>query len=649
MNASQYLSANGAAAQRLPGFELRPQQLDMATAVERALEGKRKLLIEAGTGVGKSFAYLLPAALWAINTKERVLISTGTINLQEQLMQKDIPFIRDELKLNFSSYLAKGRGNYLCLRRLLAANSSGSGHFDSFMPEDLTYTRKLEDWFYKSQDGSLSTLDFDVPQNVWAKVRVERDACTGKRCRYFNTCPYFRDRKLWESADLLVVNHSLFFSDLSLRMGEAPLLPGYGAVIFDEAHGLEDSASSHFGVSLRRSGAISVLRRIFDDRYKRGFFSSSQFFVLQRQSLAFGAVINKYFGEVGDFVDNGGMRIRTPYKFPDDPISIGNTFLSELESAASDLEPDSDICIEAYASFSQVKEIVMAIEVFNAMSMPDYVYWADGKSDDPEIHAVPVSVARKLSEYLWEREMPIVLTSATLATNRRDKCKYIRSRLGIDEADEMILGSPFDYERQVKIFIPSDVPDPTADADAYRASLVRYIRGFVETATGGTFVLFTNLRDMKFCHDELIDQFTNCGILTLVQDGGTPRTRMLDMFREDGKAVLFGVSSFWQGVDVRGAALSNVIIARLPFEVPNHPLVEARREEIAMRGGADFWEYSLPNAILKLKQGFGRLVRTKNDTGRIVILDPRIRTKSYGRNFLDALPKCPICYEPDSY
>ncbi|RKY22707.1 MAG: hypothetical protein DRP90_00620 [Planctomycetota bacterium] len=649
--AAEYFSQEGRIAQELRGFEHRPQQVEMAEAVEAALAGGRTLLVEAGTGVGKSFAYLVPAALWALEGERRVVVSTYTINLQEQLIHKDIPFLAEKAGLRFTAALAKGRGNYICPRRLLAAVSRRRGFFEQFKPEDLHVLNRLENWFYREGDGTLSTLTFNVPERVWTNVRVEREACSGRRCSYFKSCPYFRDRAKWEAAQVLVVNHSLFFSDLALRLGDAPLLPAWDAVVFDEAHTLEDVAARHMGARLGRREALRTVRRVYDARTRRGFFADASFSDIHAAAAALERALEEYFAALGAFKEKGGWRVRTPGKFSARGVlSAGRELVDLLEQATASFGEDTEERQECLALCSRVKEALVAVDLFDSMSAEDFVYWVDGTPESPELTAVPVEVAGRLRQYLWSEEAPFVLTSATLATasGRGVDCSFVKERLGVDEAEEKVLGSPFDFRSQVKLYVPADVPDPTKDAAAYRRALVRYIREVVEVCGGGVFALFTNLKDMRYCHGMLAEGFEAKGLKVLAQDGSMPRNLMLDRFREDGSAVLFGVSSFWQGVDVKGDALRAVVIARLPFEVPSHPLVEARCEALAVRGMSAFRHYSLPGAILRLKQGFGRLVRAKRDEGMVVVLDPRLLTRNYGRDFLAALPPCPIVTAPSA-
>ncbi|MFA4986506.1 MAG: ATP-dependent DNA helicase [Candidatus Brocadiia bacterium] len=626
----------------MTGFEDRPEQVRMAVEVERALAEKDTLLVEAGTGVGKSFSYLVPAVNWTNSTGERLVISTHTITLQEQLIGKDIPFLQS-LGLSFPAVLAKGRGNYICLRRLLAATSRAGRYLDFLRPEDFPFLSRIEDWFYKTGDGTLSTLDFEVPPRVWGNVRVERDACPGRKCRYYDGCPYFRDRKRWEDAQILIVNHALFFSDLALRMGDSPLLPGYGAVVFDEAHNIEEVATNHIGISLSKSEVLGTVRKVFDERSGKGFFSADRLGGVQHGAQVYGAAVEGFFKRLGDFCGDSARRVYEPTDFIDQTASVAESLVSEMSAAIAEMPEDSDERTDSGALASRVKETGVAISVFQSFSAEGFVYWVEGPQDNPTMHVTPISVAEHLKKHLWSTEMPHILTSATLATSKTAGCAYIRGRIGLDDGcRELVLGSPFDYGKLVKLFIPRDAPDPSANAEEYRKKLVQYIERLVEVSGGRAFVLFTNLGDMKYCHGELVSKLQAKGLLVLVQDAGMPRAKMLEAFAQDGRAVLFGVSSFWQGVDVRGAALSNVIIVRLPFEVPDHPVVEARRQEIQKEGRSDFREYTLPNAIIRLKQGFGRLVRTRTDSGIVAILDARIVSKSYGRDFLSALPPCPI-------
>ncbi|GAB4163193.1 MAG: helicase C-terminal domain-containing protein [Planctomycetota bacterium] len=620
----------------------------MAQAVKSALAERRILLVEAGTGVGKSFAYLLPSALWAKETGERVIISTHTINLQEQLIGKDIPFIRDELGIDIKAFLAKGRNNYVCLRRLLHATSRHSEMLSLFKTEDFETLDRIERWIYTDTgcDHTRSTLNFYVEPHVWNSIKVEAEACPGKKCRYFNSCRYMKDRQEWETTDLLVVNHSMFFVDVALKANDVPFLPGHGAVVFDEAHSLEDAATDHIGVNLRRSECLMKLRKLYDVETDKGLLAFSEFSRLQSMTIELTEALKKWFSQLSDFREEKGSRLREPGRFEPLPGKMGEIYVQELAAAIRTLPEESDLFLESYSAFSRVREIVAGIHIFVNHSAECNVYWVEGDPNDAIARVAPIRVGNYLRNYVWDSGRPYVLASATLATNRREGCRYLRERLGIEQADELILGSPFNYREQVTMCVPKDMPDPR-DTRNYQDSLLRYIGHFVRKSKGRAFVLFTNIADMKRCARELRREFEEEGFMVLVQGDGMGRTRMLEAFKEHGQAVLFGVNSFWQGVDVRGEALSNVIITKLPFDVPDDPVVEARREEIALRGLSDFRDYTLPNAILRLKQGFGRLIRTKDDKGMVVILDPRIMTKSYGRQFLQSLPPCRMITEPE--
>ncbi|ACO31417.1 putative DnaQ family exonuclease/DinG family helicase [Acidobacterium capsulatum ATCC 51196] len=614
-------------------YEFRKGQLEMAQALERAIEEGRHLIVEAGTGTGKTLAYLLPA----LRSGRRVIISTGTKNLQEQLYFKDIPFLESLLGPLRVTYM-KGRANYLCRHKLYALRSQPilNGL------EEISQYQAIAEWEKTTETGDRAEID-NLPEAsaVWPKLDARSEACLGQKCPDYERCFITEMRRKAAESDVVIVNHHLFFADLAIKQQaraapDAGVLPDSTVVIFDEAHELEDVASSYFGISLSNVRFEELARDIeitlrTKDALKVEMVQAAQ--MLRERARMF-------FGALPRGAANEG---RMPFTERDEFLELHGDLYLGVTNALHRLEKELEQLRgvdEAGPLKKRAADVREQLRFVLEAGDRNTVFWIErrgGKNLTVHLQATPIDVSELLGEVLFENFGTVVLTSATLTV--QGGFAHFRKRLGLEEARELIIPSHFKYEQQALLYLPPYMPDPREPDFAVEATA--RIRRILEITQGRAFCLFTSYQQMRDVYERLLSEV---GFPLLLQ-GTAPKKALIEEFRNTPNAVLFGTSSFWQGVDVQGEALSCVIIDRLPFAVPSDPVVQARMRAIEETGGNPFFDFQIPAAVITLKQGFGRLIRSMEDRGVLVLLDPRLQQKRYGKVFLDSLPRYRVTQE----
>lgn len=653
---SQIFNQDGLLQNNFTAYEYREGQLEMAQGVLNALIDGESLAVQAGTGLGKTFAYLVPALFWAVENENKVVVSTATLQLQSQLVKKDLPFLSELLKaqMKFNYALVKGRNNYICMRKLVAFARSGAQTPLFREVSDAPVWEKLRDLFYseKLNDGDKDEIPFRVPDSLWAEVGSEAELCMRGRCPFYNECYFYKARQNQKTAHLLITNHALFFADLAVRRENQyneeleSVLADYGAVIFDEAQNTEDYATDHFSRDFSYGRVFYYAISVRNALRPQGILQWSEEQDFVRVDGRLESLLKRsaeFLIELADLYPDRSTRLLQKLNMPEGISSELLILLEELDALAGVAQTDEQK--SAIQGYVQRGNVILA-DLTHCLTMTqteNYAYWVENSRGNDlfgiRLASAPVSLAEVLEEGLFSR-LPVVMTSATLAGE-------LLTRIGMKKPILLRFDSPFNYQKQARLYIPLNGPEPIAsksrEFDLFTAEQVLLLTGLSQ---GRAFVLFTSYKSMDAVYDLCSEDLKVAG-LTVLRQGEYRREEIIKRFRESGNGVLFAVSSFWEGVDIQGDDLSLVILVKLPFAVPTEPVLQARMEALQRQGQDPFNNFSLPMASLRLKQGFGRLIRSKTDRGVIAILDKRIKTKYYGHRFLKDLPPAPIIEKPE--
>ncbi|AVQ24168.1 ATP-dependent DNA helicase [Fusobacterium nucleatum subsp. nucleatum ATCC 23726] len=683
INIENYFSKDGILAKEIKGFEYRQEQEEMAHYIQDAINEDRKIIIEAGTGTGKTLAYLIPAIKWAVVNKKKVIIATNTINLQEQLLLKDIPLAKSIIKEDFSYVLVKGRSNYLCKRLFNELSIGRSIDIEIFSMEAREQIECILKWGNKTKTGDKAELPFEVYPDVWELIQSTTELCLGKKCPYRKECFYMKTRMEKMEADILISNHHVFFADLNVRAetdfdSEYLILPRYDMVIFDEAHNIESVARSYFSVEVSKISFTRLLNRIYQKKNKRkkeksalirvedtidekDLEDSQQYAyllnILKEEISILQNIGDEYFDEIRKIYEtNTEAPIRkslnnfemTKSRFLETLRDKKDIFQSKLADFLTLMMSFNNVIDEEKEKNPEVinfnnhlkmfKAYIDSFKFINSFEDDNYIYWLDinSKRTNVLLTATPLNIAEKLSTVLFDNLDRLVFASATIVAN--GNFDYFKKSLGLDEEDciECIIKSPFNYDEQMSVYIPTDIQD-SENINAFVTDASKFILNILLKTDGKAFILFTSYTMLNQIYYSISKKLMNKGFEVFLH-GDKPRSQLIKEFKEAENPILFGTTSFWEGVDVQGENLSNVIITKLPFLVPTDPVVSAISKKIEEDGGNSFTDFQLPEAIIKFKQGVGRLIRKKTDSGNIFILDNRILKKRYGSLFINALP-----------
>ena len=679
--AGGYISEGGALSKISESFEERPVQVELLQKIVHAFNENKIAVFEAGTGVGKSYSYLIPSVLWALTNHERVIISTGTINLQQQLCEKDIPAVEKIIGKKFKYVLMKGRQNYICIRRLNDAVSI----LDLFEGES-DELKRIAEWAQSSSTGSRSDMNFMPSESVWTKVNSESDACMGKKCPFFGECFVMKVRKEAATANLIVVNHHLLFADIESRLSgagydDAAVLPPYHHIIFDEAHGIENAATSFFSESVNRFKLNKLINQMYRRRKNAEYGHLCSLAVLssneEKAGQAFDitnkiklAITNVEIAAKDLLNNEYTMRLYDATARDFGPLLVATGELTralgsftgiirEVMEGVDEDDKDAPCYWESKVILRHLEDYVVLLKNFAIWDEKrDDVFWIQKRRLPPDmirdsadadyviLTQTPLDISHLMNEGVFEPMASVVCTSATLKTGRDFSYWMRRTGVTLSSEDRIIKGefpSPFPYNKNMLFAVPNDAPTP--DNIQYQQWVEMALPRLIQAAAGRTLVLFTSYESLKSAHRATLASLRNFPG-RIMKQGDDENSKLLDAFKKEKESVLFATDSFWQGVDIPGESLSQVIIVKLPFIVPNDPVFVARAEAIEKRGGSSFMELSVPEAVIKFRQGIGRLIRRSDDKGVVVVLDRRIFEKRYGSIFISTMPECKKMYEP---
>ncbi|MDP0493445.1 MAG: helicase C-terminal domain-containing protein [Fusobacterium sp. JB021] len=684
-----YFEEKGLISQKFKEFEFRKEQNDMVQHIQEGLNKEKKIIVEAGTGTGKTLAYLIPSIEWALENEKKVVISTNTINLQEQLINKDIPMIRKIMDKKFKYILVKGRGNYLCNRKYYNVSSGNIIKPANISEEQKVQVKKLINWGRVTQTGDKSELSFEPSYDIWEYFQSESDTCYNG-CPHREECFFFKARDEKKNADILIANHHIFFSDLAIKKEigfntDFSILPEYGLVVFDEAHNIEKVARDYFSYEVSKYSFVKSMNKIYNLRKekllegKEGKYKLNSHLevlwkylkkidienkskiekiicndLIEKHKNLFlaGDIFFKRIIEIFSKGQNGSLSIRIKKgdmletnflkmleKEKQDFVLEFNTYLNlikRLLSLVSEAE-DKEGKISEFVNYTNRLESFLAnFNFINTFEDEEFIYWIEvnEKKNNSKLVATPLKVDNELSENLYENLKQIIFTSATIAIVKN--FKYFKESIGLqEETYDKIIASPFDYDKQMKVYLPEGISAPN-DRN-FLDDVQNLLEKLIIKSKGRTFVLFTSYRALNYVYYSIRKELEKNGIELFIQ-GMYPRTKLVELYKKSNYPVLFGTDSFWEGVDVKGDKLSSVVIVKLPFKVPNDPITEAIIEKYEEQGKNSFLEYQIPESVIKFKQGIGRLIRSKEDRGVVTILDNRVITKRYGKYFLQSIP-----------
>lgn len=675
-----YFEKTGLLSQVFQGFEYRDEQLHMAKHIEKGLNKEIKVIVEAGTGTGKTLAYLIPSIEWAIKNKKRVVISTNTINLQEQLLNKDIPIAKKVIQGDFKYILVKGRGNYLCNRKYSNIIMGENSSIQDFSDSQKVQFNEIKKWGQKTEKGDKAELPFEVDASVWELFQSETDICAGNKCPYKGECFFLKSREEKKNADILITNHHMYFSDLAIRKEigfntEYSILPEYGMVVFDEAHNVEKVARDYFSYEASKYSFTKTVNQIFIVEGKKKNTGSLD--ILQKyiksHDIDHRGILDKeiedikikhknlyiagreYFNHIIEVFSNGQMGTFT-FRAKKDEMDNSpflsslidfrerftieyNSYMRKVRELIKDIrdEEDENGNINDFIKYTdRLESFFNNFRFINDFDDDEFIYWIEvnSRKGNSKLVATPLKIDHELQKNLYMNLKQIVFTSATIAIG--NDFTYFKESIGLDEETlDKVIHSPFNYDKQMKVYIPSDIPAPS-DKN-FTDEIAEFLKAMLIKSKGKTFVLFTSYSTLNYMYYMLRDELEANGIELFIH-GKAPRTQLINMYINGRNPVLFGTDSFWEGVDIKGKQLSSVIIVKIPFKVPSDPVTEAIIEHITAQGKNSFTEYQVPEAVIKFKQGIGRLIRSKSDSGTITILDNRIINKKYGRYFIESIP-----------